>query len=83
MLFRSAGVALQPQGFKILLEILIQGRIRSAAEVPFHFGLRQAGRSKANLKVGLDYLSLLWRLRRARAQAAANEPSSPGRPDGS
>ena len=67
-----AGVVLQPQGFKILLEILVKGKIQSAAEVPFQFGRRRAGRSKANLKVGLDYLSLLWRLRRARKPATAD-----------
>lgn len=72
-----AGVTLQPEGFKILLEILVKGSIRSAAEVPFRFGMRQTGRSKASLKVGWEYLSLLWRLRRARA---ATEPSpAPGK----
>jgi dolichol-phosphate mannosyltransferase len=57
-----AGIPLHSQGFKILLEILVRGRIRSAAEVPFHFGLRHAGKSKASLKVALDYFSLLGRL---------------------
>jgi dolichol-phosphate mannosyltransferase len=57
-----AGIPLHSQGFKILLEILVRGRIRSVAEIPFHFGLRHAGKSKANLKVALDYFSLLGRL---------------------
>jgi len=57
-----AGIPLQPQGFKILLEILVRGHIRSAAEVPFHFGVRHAGKSKANMKVAFDYFSLLGRL---------------------
>ena len=57
-----AGIPLHSQGFKILLEILVRGRIRSAAEVPFSFGLRYAGKSKASLKVALDYFSLLGRL---------------------
>ena len=57
-----AGIPLHSQGFKILLEILVRGRIRSAAEVPFLFGLRYAGKSKASLKVALDYFSLLGRL---------------------
>ena len=59
--------ALQPQGFKILLEILVRGDIRSSREVPFTFGRRHSGRSKASLKVGLDYLILLrklWKTRR-------------------
>jgi dolichol-phosphate mannosyltransferase len=59
-----AGVRLQPEGFKLLLEILVRGNIRSVAEVPYRFGLRQAGKSKANLRVGLDYLQLLGRLSR-------------------
>jgi dolichol-phosphate mannosyltransferase len=57
-----AGIPLHCQGFKILLEILVRGRIRCAAEVPFHFGLRHAGKSKASVKVALDYFSLLGRL---------------------
>lgn len=59
-------VALQPQGFKILLEILVRGNVRSATEVPFVFGHRNAGRSKASLRVGLDYLALLHRLWKTR-----------------
>ncbi|HZR30288.1 MAG TPA: polyprenol monophosphomannose synthase [Terriglobales bacterium] len=56
------GISLQPEGFKILLEILVKGRIRSVAEVPFVFGLRQAGSSKADLSTGWHYLRLLERL---------------------
>jgi dolichol-phosphate mannosyltransferase len=59
-----AGVNLQPQGFKILLEILVRGRIRSAIEVPFQFGLRQAGKSKADVTIALHYFSLLGKLSR-------------------
>jgi dolichol-phosphate mannosyltransferase len=58
---------LRTSGFKILLEILVRGDVRSVAEVPFSFGLRRAGKSKASIKVGLDYLSLLaklWKHRR-------------------
>ena len=67
MLRRSCitGVRLQPEGFKLLLEILVRGNIRSAAEIPYRFGLRHAGKSKANLRVGLDYLQLLGRLSRS------------------
>jgi dolichol-phosphate mannosyltransferase len=59
------GVSLQPEGFKLLLEILVRGNIKSAAEVPYHFGHRYGGKSKANLRVGLDYLVLLGRLSRS------------------
>jgi dolichol-phosphate mannosyltransferase len=56
------GVSFQRSGFKLLLEVLVRGRIRSVAEVPFAFGLRYRGASKANLKVGWDYALLLVRL---------------------
>jgi len=58
------GIRLQPAGFKILLEILVRGRIKSAVEIPFQFGLRYAGKSKADVKVALDYFSLLSKLSR-------------------
>jgi dolichol-phosphate mannosyltransferase len=56
------GVAFQRTGFKLLLEVLVRGRIRSVAEVPFAFGLRYRGASKANFKVAWDYALLLLRL---------------------
>jgi dolichol-phosphate mannosyltransferase len=58
------GVRLQPQGFKILLEILVKGRIRSAVEIPFRFATRQSGESKADVRVALQYFSLLGKLSR-------------------
>jgi dolichol-phosphate mannosyltransferase len=59
-------LTLHPAGFKILLEILVRGNIHSAKEIPFTFGHRYKGKSKASLKVGLDYLVLLARLRKQR-----------------
>ncbi len=58
------GLDLQPQGFKILLEILVKGRIHSAVEVPFKFATRLSGKSKADVKVALHYFSLLGKLSR-------------------
>lgn len=58
------GIDLQPQGFKILLEILVKGRIQSAVEVPFHFATRQSGKSKADFRVALHYFTLLGKLSR-------------------
>jgi dolichol-phosphate mannosyltransferase len=55
---------LQPQGFKILLEILVKGKIRNATEVPFRFATRQSGKSKADFKVALQYFALLGKLSR-------------------
>jgi dolichol-phosphate mannosyltransferase len=60
-------ITLQPQGFKILLEILVRGNLALAKEIPFTFGQRHAGRSKASLKVGLEYLLLLGKLWRSRS----------------
>jgi dolichol-phosphate mannosyltransferase len=56
------GVDLQRHGFKLLLEILVRGKIGSVAEVPFTFGMRQGGESKASLATGLHYFYLLGRL---------------------
>jgi len=58
------GLELQPEGFKILLEILVRGRVQRATEVPFHFGIRHAGKSKADFKVALAYFNLLGKLSR-------------------
>jgi dolichol-phosphate mannosyltransferase len=55
-------ILFQPTGFKLLLEILVRGRIQSIAEIPFAFGLRYRGASKAGFKVGWDYAKLLARL---------------------
>jgi dolichol-phosphate mannosyltransferase len=53
---------LQQSGFKLLLEVLMRGRIQSVAEIPFEFGCRNQGASKANLSVAFDYLRLLVKL---------------------
>lgn len=55
-------IAFQRVGFKLLLEILIRSRVASVEEIPFAFGLRSEGESKANFKVGWDYARLLTRL---------------------
>jgi dolichol-phosphate mannosyltransferase len=58
------GLDLQPYGFKILLEILVKGRIRKPVEVPFQFATRHSGKSKADARVALQYFSLLGKLSR-------------------
>jgi dolichol-phosphate mannosyltransferase len=58
------GLTFQTTGFKLLLEILVRGRIQMAREVPYHFGLRHNGKSKANATVAVHYLHLLGRLSR-------------------
>jgi glycosyltransferase involved in cell wall biosynthesis len=65
-LIRRAAVdptELRPRGFKILLEILVRGRPLTTSEVPFRFGERYAGESKASLREGLRYLHALIELR--------------------
>lgn len=54
---------LQPRGFKILLEMLVRFPGLKVVEVPFHFGNRETGQSKAGMREGLTYLSQLWQLR--------------------
>ncbi len=59
-------IPFQQSGFKLLLEVLVRGRIQSVKEVPFAFGLRYRGASKANFRVAVDYARLLARLYAAR-----------------
>ncbi len=55
--------ALKPDGFKILMEILVRNPGLKKAEVPFHFGERFAGESKASAAEAWKYLKLLLNLR--------------------
>lgn len=56
---------LQPDGFKILLETLARHGDLVKAEVPFVFGERHSGDSKASLREGLVFMRQLLRLRLA------------------
>ena len=56
---------LRPRGFKILLEILARHDLR-VSEVPFAFGERGAGASKASWRNGLSFLHQLLALRMGR-----------------
>jgi dolichol-phosphate mannosyltransferase len=53
---------LRPRGFKILLEILARNSVR-VREVPFQFGQRLAGASKASMSQGISFLTQLMFLR--------------------
>lgn len=82
-LIRRAAVdpaELRPRGFKILLELLVRGKPLTTSEVPFRFGERYAGESKASLREGLRYLRALMELRagagRNRARTRPWEPSA-------
>lgn len=63
------GITFKKAGFKILLELLARGRVHSVAEIPFAFGTRRRGSSKANLRVAWDYFVLLIRLYRQKEPA--------------
>lgn len=69
-------ILFQTTGFKLLLEILVCGRIAGVEEIPLRFGQRQSGQSKLTLAVARDYLALLTRMYRARAVLRRTEPSS-------
>ncbi len=66
-------IELQKTGFKILLEILARAEIRSVVEVPFPFGRRHSGTSKAGIRVAFEYVALLIRLYRQKAHVPARE----------
>jgi dolichol-phosphate mannosyltransferase len=55
-------IAFQRTGFKLLLEILVRARLKSLKEIPFVFGSRYRGASKANFKIAWEYGRLLLRL---------------------
>lgn len=64
--FHRSGVdadELRPVGFKILLEIVVRAPQLQVAEVPYEFGTRYAGTSKASTREGLAYARHLSRLR--------------------
>ena len=76
-------VQFQRSGFKLLLEILVAGRVDSLQEIPFEFGSRYRGASKATLKVAIDYAQLLARLyaRKLKSWTSVNSHSpSPSQP---
>jgi dolichol-phosphate mannosyltransferase len=56
--FDEIAPRLSPQGFKILLDIAGNARLR-IAEQPYVFGARFAGESKFNAQIGLEFLGLL------------------------
>lgn len=56
------GAVLKPEGFKILLEVLACTPWRSLVEVPFTFGERRHGESKAGFVEGLRFARQVARL---------------------
>lgn len=59
---------LQPRGYKILLEILMEGEFQNAVEVPFTFVTRDEGESKLNTKQQIEYLRHIYSLMRRKGE---------------
>ena len=55
-------IQFQRTGFKLLLDVLVRGRIRSIKEISYTFESRHHGASKATFKVACEYAGLLARL---------------------
>ena len=68
--FRRAvvdGVRLNPIGYKILLEILVRGRVSRVVEVPYRFEARRADRSKLTARQNVEFVRHLLALSRVQA----------------
>jgi dolichol-phosphate mannosyltransferase len=63
--------ALRPDGFKILLEILIRCPDLRVSEMPIQFGYRHAGESKASVQEVFRFYRLMLRLRLTGAEGFA------------
>jgi len=63
-----ANAYLEPTGFKILLEILMEGEVRNIAEVPYTFSLRSGGESKLNTRQQVDYLKHVYSLMKRKGE---------------
>lgn len=68
---------MRPDGFKILLETMVRHPRLKVAEVPFTFGDRFEGESKASIKEGVRYLGHLVRLRASSFVASSARPMWP------
>jgi dolichol-phosphate mannosyltransferase len=77
MVRRSAieGVTLNPLGYKILIEVIGRGRIRSIDEIGYVFWERSEGESKVTWRLYVEYLRHLARLRLTKLPAPARAQS--------
>ena len=79
------GVAIKAAGFKICLELLVRGAVRSVVEVPYVFSDRAAGQSKMNHREALGFLVQIGQLflweRRERKPRPARRQLSPAQAD--
>lgn len=63
-----ADAQLQPTGYKILLEILLEGEFQKTAEVPYTFRVRSSGESKLNAQQQIDYLKHVYSLMKRKGE---------------
>jgi dolichol-phosphate mannosyltransferase len=63
-----ADAKLQPLGYKILLEILMEGKYKKATEVPFTFVTRDEGESKLSIRQQVQYIKHLYSLMRRKGE---------------
>ena len=63
-----ANAHLSPTGFKILLEILLEGKFQTIAEVPYTFRIRSGGESKLNARQQVDYLKHVYSLMKRKGE---------------
>ncbi len=59
---------LRPTGYKILLEILMEGHAVSTAEVPYTFEARSGGKSKLSIRQQVEYIGHLYSLMRRKGE---------------
>lgn len=62
------GADLRPEGYKILLEILVKGNYARVAEIPYTFEPRKLGRSKLKGRQYIQYLKHLISLMRYKGE---------------
>jgi len=63
-----ANANLKPTGFKILLEVLIEGEFQKVAEVPYTFQTRSSGQSKLKARQQADYLKHIFSLMKRKGE---------------
>lgn len=73
-----AGAALAPDGYKILLEVLVRCRWSNSVDVPYTFAERHAGSSKSGLAEGRRFLRHVRALRRVRVLSTPAEAATAG-----
>jgi dolichol-phosphate mannosyltransferase len=69
------GVEIKAAGFKICLELLVRGAVRSVVEVPYVFSDRAAGQSKMSYREALGFLVQIGQLFRWERQERRSRPS--------